>query len=272
VTTPTLSITERSTEARLPDGPEISFIMPCYNEQDAIPYTIPQLIQAFQRAGHRLELIGCDNGSSDRTGEIIKRFAAEGLPVVYHRVEPNEGYGNGVLKSFGVCSAPWIGIIPADGQVDADDVARLFEAVKHSDGRLLGKVRRRFRMDGLVRKVVSILYNGMVWVLWPRLGSIDINGSPKIIHRDVIAAMELESKRWFLDPEMMIKAHHLGIRVLEMNVFARMRSAGLSHVRAGTVWEFIVNLLSYRFGGALNDWRRKPRSMEVRAASHLPLR
>src|SRR5262245_9875101 len=96
---------------------EISFIMPCYNEQEAVRSTIPQFIGAFRAGGHRLELVACDNGSSDRTGEIIKGFVAQGLPVVYHRVEKNEGYGNGILQSIPLCTAPWIGTIPADGQV-----------------------------------------------------------------------------------------------------------------------------------------------------------
>ncbi|MBA3887959.1 MAG: glycosyltransferase family 2 protein [Acidobacteria bacterium] len=236
-------------------APEISLIVPCYNEQDVLPYTIPQLVHAFAEDGHRLELVACDNGSTDRTGEIISRFVAEGLPIVHHRVEKNEGYGNGILQSIPVCSAPWIGVIPADGQVDAEDAARLFKILKQTDGRVLGKVRRRFRMDGLSRKVVSVLYNGFVWVLWPGIGSIDVNGLPKIIHRDVIAALDLESKDWFLDPEIMIKAHYLGVRVLEMNVFARMRSNGLSHVRPSACVEFLVNLLRFRFGGALTEWR-----------------
>lgn len=245
---------------------EISFIMPCYNEQEVIPYTIPQLVAAFEKAGHRLELVACDNGSKDRTGEILREMVAKGLPIKPHRVEPNEGYGNGVLKTIPVCSAPWIGIIPADGQVDAEDVARLFEAIKHTDGMVLGKVRRRFRMDGPIRKVVSIFYNALVFALWPRLGSIDINGSPKIIHRDVLAVMDLREKQWFLDPEMMIKAHHLGVRVLEMNVFARMRSNGLSHVRANTCFEFLKKLLQYRFGGVLADWKRTHKQVEIGAA------
>jgi glycosyltransferase involved in cell wall biosynthesis len=236
--------------------PEVSFIMPCYNEQEVIPYTIPQLCDAFAKAGHKLELVACDNGSSDRTGELIHEFVAKGLPVVHHRVEPNEGYGNGVLKTIAVCSAPWIGIIPADGQVDAEDVARLFDAVKHTDGKVIGKVRRRFRMDGPLRKIVSVIYNALVFCLWPNLGSIDINGSPKIIHRDVLRRLDLESKQWFLDPEMMVKAHYLGVRVLEMNVFARMRGNGLSHVRASTCWEFFTKLIAFRFGPKLARWRK----------------
>ncbi len=242
---------------RLP--PELSLIVPCYNEREVIPYTIPQLVQAFEKAGHRLELIACDNGSTDGTGAIIDEFVASGMPVIHRRVEVNEGYGNGVLQSIPACTAPWIGIIPADGQVDAEDVARLFDTLKHSDGMVLGKVRRRFRMDGMARKVVSVGYNVFVWCLWPRLGSIDINGSPKIIHRDVIAVMELGSKQWFLDPEIMVKAHYLGVRVLEMNVFARMRGNGLSHVRASTCWEFFRNLIQFKFGRSLSHWRRNHR-------------
>ena len=129
---------------------------------------------------------------------------------------------------------------------------------------MLGKVRRRFRMDGPARKVVSIFYNGLVWLLWPRLGSIDVNGLPKIIHRDVIAAMDLRSKNWFLDPEIMIKAHYLGVRVLEMNVFARMRSNGLSHVRPSACLEFFKNLMRYRFGNALTEWRSRRPSLPAR--------
>jgi hypothetical protein len=171
-------------------------------------------------------------------------------------VETNRGYGFGVLSALPLCRAPWIGIIPADGQVDPEDVVRLWETLRHGDPRVLGKVRRRFRMDGPVRKAVSIAYNALVWVLWPGLGSIDVNGLPKILHRDLLARLDLCSQRWFLDPEIMIKARYLGVRVLEMNVFARMRSNGLSHVRASTCLEFLRHLVLWRLGGELGRWRR----------------
>lgn len=236
--------------------PELSFIMPCYDEEEVIPYTIPRFVRAFQEAGYRLELVTCDNGSSDRTGEILRGFQAEGLPVVPHRVEVNEGYGNGILRSIPLCRGAWIGMIPADGQVDAEDVVRLYESVMHSDGRVIGKVHRRFRMDGVVRSVVSFVYNLFVLVLWPRIGTFDVNGSPKIVHRDVLEAMQLESKDWLLDPEILIKAHYLGVRLIEMNVFARMREHGSSHVRPATAWEFIHRLIGFRVGREFAAWRR----------------
>ena len=138
---------------------DVSFVVPCYNEQDIVAYTLQRLLGAFEKAGYRLELVAVDNGSSDKTGEIIQEFSARHSGVVHHRVETNEGYGHGILSGLPLCTSPWVGIIPADGQVDAEDVVRLYEAVITTDGSVLGKVRRRFRMDGLYRKLVSTTYN-----------------------------------------------------------------------------------------------------------------
>jgi glycosyltransferase involved in cell wall biosynthesis len=234
--------------------PDLSLVMPCYNEQEIVEYTINRLLDAFRRAGYRLELIAVDNGSRDRTGEIIHSLAAQDPGIVPHRVEVNQGYGYGVLSGLPLGSAPWIGIIPADGQVDAEDVVRLYEAVVSAQGWVLGKVRRRFRMDGLLRKVVSVSYNLLVLLLWPRLGSLDVNGTPKILPRRAVQAMDLRSRGWFLDPEIMIKANRMGLRVLEFNAFARMRGSGVSHVRVSTCWEFLRSLIHYRFSGELDRW------------------
>ncbi len=252
--------------------PDVSFIMPCYNEEEILASTARRLLAAFANAGYRFELVAVDNGSSDGTAEIIRQLAAQHPGVVPHRVEVNEGYGNGVLRAIPVCSAPWIGIIPADGQVDAEDVVRLYEAVAHAHGPVLGKVRRRFRMDGLLRKAISTSYNLFVLTLWPRLGSLDVNGSPKILPREVITAMQLTSKQWFLDPEMMIKAHYMGVRVIELNVFARMRGGGLSHVRMATCWEFIRKLLDFRFSKDMAQWRQQIKEATPHATQPVVLR
>lgn len=233
--------------------PHVSFIMPCYNEEAIINYTIPRLINAFNRAGYRIELVAVNNGSTDKTGELIQKLAVEYPSIVYHRVTKNQGYGYGILSGISLCTAPWVGIIPADGQVDAEDVVRLFDAVIAADSPVLGKVRRRFRMDGLRRKVVSVFYNFFFRALWPRLSSLDINGTPKILPRQILIAMNLRSTGWLLDPEMMIKAYYLGIRILEFNAFARMRGSGVSHVRTTTVFEFIRNLLAFRFS---KEWQQ----------------
>ncbi|MGH7465661.1 MAG: glycosyltransferase family 2 protein [Longimicrobiales bacterium] len=230
--------------------------MPCYNEQESVGITVRRLVTVFAAAGHDLELITVDNGSSDRTGEILSRLAREYPSVRPHRIDVNRGYGNGLLAGIPHARGKWIGFIPADGQIDAEDVVRLYECAVDTDGNVVAKARRRFRMDGLQRKFVSIGYNVMIRMLWPRLDSLDINGTPKILPRQALLAMQLESQGWFLDPEIMLKAHAMGMRVLEFNVFARMRGSGVSHVRASTCWEFFRNLLVFRFGSPLRDWKR----------------
>ncbi len=235
----------------------VSFVIPAFNEAGGVGPTIDRLFGAFTAAGYPLQVVAVNNGSTDRTGEALLELQARHPGLLVHTVAVNQGYGNGILEGIPHATAEWVGMIPADGQVDAEDVVRLYEAALATDGRIVAKVRRRFRLDGALRKVVSIGYNMMVLVLWPGIGTLDMNGSPKLLRRDALQAMALTSRQWFLDPELMIKAHYMGLRVLEVNVFARMRGTGLSHVRPSTVWEFLVELLRYRFTGLLRPWIRE---------------
>lgn len=237
------------------DKADISLVMPCYNEQECVATTVRRLLTAFEAAGHRLEIVAVNNGSNDETGAILEDLALQHRTIRVHHVVANQGYGFGILSGIPLCTAEWIGFIPADGQVDPADVVHLFESLLNARGNVLGKVRRRFRMDGVQRKVISIAYNGLVNLLWPRVQSLDINGTPKIMRRSVLTAMRLESTGWFLDPEIMIKANYMRLRVLELNAFARMRGNGVSHVRTSTCWEFLRNLLAFRFSSRLRDWR-----------------
>jgi glycosyltransferase involved in cell wall biosynthesis len=231
--------------------------MPCYNEEAIVGQTIRRTLMAFRGAGHRLQLVAVDNGSWDQTGAIIQEYVDAGHPVVHVRVDKNQGYGYGILSGIPSCTAPWIGFIPADSQVDAHETVHLFEEALACEEPVLAKARRRFRMDGFTRKVVSVSFNLLFRLLWPRILSFDINGLPKILPRDVVRRMGLSSTDWFLDPEIMIKSHYLGVRVIEYSVFARMRSRGLSHVNASTCFNFFAGLIRYRFSSELSAWRRR---------------
>jgi len=237
--------------------PDLSLVMPALNEEAVVAATIRDLLVAFERHGHVLEVVAVDNGSRDRTGEILRELASTDRRVVPVRVEVNQGYGFGILSGLPRASAPWVGIICADGQVEAGDVVKLFEATRRDaaatgardDARpTLFKVRRRFRQDGLKRKLVSVAYNFGTALLFGGLGTLDVNGNPKLFPRELLPRFALCSKDWFLDAEIMIKAKKLGLRVVEVNVFGQLRRGGTSNVRATTCFEFARNLLSCRFG------------------------
>lgn len=252
-----------SVPSTLPSGPPVlSLVMPCYNEEAIVSHTAIKLVGAFRGAELRLQLVAVDNGSTDRTGEILRELAAKYPEVTPHRVEVNQGYGFGILSGIPDATAPWVGMIPCDGQVDPADVVQLYEAAVASGVPVIAKVRRRFRLDGFRRKVVSVCYNAFVRLLWPTLQSIDLNGSPKIFPRDLIPRLQLSSKGWLLDPELMIKAHYLGVPVMEYNIFGRMRGAGVSHVRPAAMLEFFGALLAARFTGR---WRPAPPAVTTTA-------
>ena len=235
--------------------PDLSLVVPCYNEADVIRNTTSRLMREFEQRDIDLELILVDNGSIDDTGEIIDQMISEGMPIVKANVEVNQGYGNGILQGLNFSQGKFVGFICADGQVEAHDVAKVYEIAANAKSPYLVKVRRRFRMDGLVRKIVSINFNLLITILFGGLGSIDINGNPKIFPSSFLAPMHLQSKDWFLDAEVMIKAKRLGLKVFELNVIAQMREGGKSNVRTSTVKEFINNLIQYRLRqkGKINE-------------------
>lgn len=203
-------------------------------------------MEEFRHRDVDIEMVLVDNGSSDGTSRIIDEMIAEGAPVMKVVVEENIGYGYGVRSGLAACRGHIVGSIPADGQVDPRDVVNLYEVLANSREPRLAKVRRRFRMDGFKRKVISVIYNVLANVLFFGLGSIDINGTPKLFPREYLRRMNLESDDWFLDMEILIKAKDLGLPVFEQNVFAQMREGGQSNVRAQTVWEFVLNLARWR--------------------------
>jgi len=236
--------------------PQVSLTIPCFNEEECIAETIPPLVEEFARNGIELELVLVDNGSTDRTGELIDNLIENELPVVKIRLDTNIGYSAGVLAGLSKCRAAVIGYVHADGQVAPKDVYRTFDLMHGREERVLVKVRRRFRRDGLRRKFMSVIYNFLMQGVFGWLGSIDLNGCPKMFSRQNFKAMQCRSKDWFLDPEIILKAKKLGLRVIEIDVEGRFRHGGVSHVKISAVLEFLKNIWIYRFSSYLRNWHK----------------
>jgi polyisoprenyl-phosphate glycosyltransferase len=247
---------------------DLSLAMPCYNEEEALPTTTPELARVFADAGVHLQLVLVDNGSTDGTGAVIDSLVDQGLPITKVSAPVNLGYGGGILAGLRACEAPLMGYSCADGQVSAADTLMVYHLLAGREDRVLAKVRRRFRQDSWRRKLVSISYNGVMQALYGGLGAIDINGSPKLFSRAVFERMDLVSEDWFLDPEIIIKARYLGLKIIEIDVEGHARRGGTSHVDLQTCTEFAHNIGRYRLGGALSRWRRGARGEAPLAATN----
>jgi glycosyltransferase involved in cell wall biosynthesis len=111
--------------------PELSVVVPCYNEAAALPRLLADFAAAG--AGKDFELILVDNGSSDATPEVLAReLAGRGFARAL-RVEPNGGYGGGILAGLAAARGRYRGWTHADLQFPA---AAVFEA--HGKARALG--------------------------------------------------------------------------------------------------------------------------------------
>jgi glycosyltransferase involved in cell wall biosynthesis len=233
-----------------PRIPDLSLVMPCYNEQDCLNLTVPPLVETFHKAGIGLELVLVDNGSTDRTSEVIDRLIERGLPIIKAVVPVNRGQGLGIRTGLSQCLGRHVGYLAADGQVAPESVLLVYRAAAAAaDNRTIAKVRRRFRPDSWIRKIVSVCYNVSMLILFPGMPSMDINGSPRIMAAGIIPMLDLTSSDWFLEAEIMLKARHLRLLVIEIDVPGHLRKGGRSNVHLRTIFEFVRNILWYRFSG-----------------------
>lgn len=228
--------------------PELSLVLPCYNEAAALPVTIPELAAIFLDRGVAVELVLVDNGSTDETGQVIDQLIVAGLPVRKCRVEVNRGKGAGLQAGLKAATGRLVGWVDADGQVAPADVLRVYEAAAAADGPVLAKARRHDRTEGFSRSFVTLAFNLAANVLFPGIESLDINASPKIFPRDLLGRLALDSTRWSLDFEIMAKLRRLGVPVVEVDVVSRPRQAGHSHVNRSAAWELLGEMIRMRLG------------------------
>ncbi len=227
-------------------APQLTLVMPALDEEEAIGATVRGLLDAFAAAAIDLELIVVDNGSRDRTGAIVAKLAADDPRLQLLRRESGHGYGGGILAGLARASGEWVGWINADGQIAPADIVRLAAMALREPRPTLVKVRRVSRADGLERVVVTLGWNLLCNLLFPSLGSRDVNGSPKLVPRDWLAVHPLRSQDWFIDPELLLAARRTGLPVVELGVAGLARGGGRSHVRLGTLAEFFMNLVRER--------------------------
>ena len=224
---------------------DLSLIIPCYNEAETLPRTIPALVKELVEHGVKCELILVRNGSSDDTGKVIDSFIAAGMPVRRVDVAVNEGYGWGIINGLRQARGTFVGYMGCDGQIAPEDVYRTWRAINRAEERTFAKVRRVSRNDGALRWFVSHAYNLIFLVLFKAV-TTDVNGVPKFVHRDELEKIAPVSKDWFIDAEFVIKARRDLLTIVEVPVNFMIRAGGKSNVRIGTVFEFIKNILRAR--------------------------
>lgn len=224
---------------------DLSIVIPAYNEAKTIRGVVLGLDEELRKTGALFEIIAVDNGSSDETSHVLEDMAGECSSLVPMRVFPNRGYGNGILAGLAAARGKAIGWMHADFQVRPRDAARVYKKLQEENLDFC-KATRTVRKEHPIRIIQSRIYNNLFRAMFQAPCS-DINGTPKIFRRWLYEKDKLQSKDWFIDPEVVIKAIRHGAIMGEVPITWEAREGGSSNVRVTTGLEFIKNMIEYRF-------------------------
>lgn len=106
---------------------KVALIVPCYNEQEALPIFYEEVMKVVTTMNCQYELIFVNDGSKDNTLSILKNFAAKDENVTYISFSRNFGKEAAMYAGFSNADADYVAVMDADMQ---DPPALLPQMVK----------------------------------------------------------------------------------------------------------------------------------------------
>lgn len=229
--------------------PDLSVVVLCYHAGEPIKALVQQLTDTLIKSGVsgvELVLVANDwSGSTDRTNQIVTALAAgdERLVAMTERKEGMMGWD--VRRGLQCARGSNLAIFEGDGQVSPTELVRAYELLRRGRYDVV-KTYRTSRHDGFTRGFLSWAYNGLFHMVFPGVRARDINSKPKLLTRKAYEQLRLTADDWFIDAEIMIQAQASGLRIGELPITFQPLEGRRSFVTAGTVIEFIRNLVRYR--------------------------
>lgn len=140
--------------------PDLSIVVPVYDEEDSLSPLWTELREVLDRLGLAFEVIFVDDGSRDRSAEIIRGFREADARVRLVRLKENGGETAATDAGFKAARGRRVVVMDADLQNDPRDIPSLLSHLDHWDAATGWRVQRA-QGDGLVRRVSSGIANGL---------------------------------------------------------------------------------------------------------------
>jgi glycosyltransferase involved in cell wall biosynthesis len=228
---------------------ELSVVVLCYHSGQVILELVENLkrLLEYHKVDYELILVANDFANSkDETINIVKQLA-NNQPRITPITKIKEGMmGWDMLQGFNACTGKYICVIDGDGQFPIESVINVYFEIRNSEFDIV-KTFRVERSDGTYRTRLSQFYNFIFTVLYPGLGSKDVNSKPKILTRKAYSELKLESTDWFIDAEIMIKARKLHLKFKELPITFSANESRKSFVRYDAIFEFLWHLIQFKF-------------------------
>lgn len=226
--------------------PRLSVIVPLYNEAERVEATTRAILATFD-AGALHELLLVDDGSTDGTGEVVRRLSGEDPRVRGAGYDVNRGKGFAVRTGLQLASGDEVLFTDCDLSTPLDEYARLHAALEAGadiaigsralDPTLLEVHQPRYR------EVLGRAANGLLRRLDPHLGGFrDTQCGFKLFRGDVarFLATKQTLSRWGFDFELLHVAVKHGHKVTEVPV--RWAHSGTSSLKPADYLRTLVEL------------------------------
>ncbi len=140
--------------------PYISIVIPVYNEQDNLEALFTRLVATMDKVGKPWEVLFTNDGSRDRSGEILRGFHQR-RPKEVRVIDFNGNFGQhmAIMAAFERVRGDIVVTLDADLQNPPEEVPKLLAAIEAGHDSVGGY--RRNRQDTFFRKYASLVINGI---------------------------------------------------------------------------------------------------------------
>ena len=231
----------------------LSVVVPCFNEEQRLPRTIEQ-IESFLDGRHTAhELILVDDGSADRTRQVMDAAAAEHSAVRVEALPHNRGKGRALAVGVAAAKGDEILLTDADLSTPIEELDKLQAALDGGAGvAIASRAVRGSRVEvsqPIYRVVMGKAFNLIVQaVLLP--GIWDTQCGFKLFRADVARQVfeGLSTDGFGYDPEVLYRARRRGFKIAEVPVVWRNSApTKVSPVRSSL--DMLRHVIRVRFSG-----------------------
>ncbi len=226
-------------------APELSVIIPIYDEQDNIIPLHEQLDHELGLLGRTYEILYVDDGSKDESASRLQQLAESDPHVVVVEFRRNFGQTAALQAGIDLSRGQLLVFMDGDMQNDPRDIARLLEKIDEGNDVVSGW--RKDRHDELVRrKVPSWIANHLIsWVTGVRLN--DYGCTLKAYRRETLADVRLYGEMHRFMPAY---ASWSGAAIAEIPVMHHARRFGRSKYGIWRTFRVLLDLLTVKLLGS----------------------
>jgi glycosyltransferase involved in cell wall biosynthesis len=222
--------------------PELSIVVPLFNEEESLPLLVEKLLLALRPLGRSFELVLVDDGSSDRTADVLRQQAAGAPELVAVLLRRNYGQTAAMAAGFDASRGRLIVTLDGDLQNDPADIPMLLERLE--EGYDLVSGWRHQRQDHAVSRLLpSKIANALIArVTGVRLH--DYGCSLKAYRRELVEDMNLYGELHRFLPAL---AFIEGARIAEVKVNHNARQFGQSKYGIDRTFRVLMDLFTVWF-------------------------